>query len=302
MDDDPIGPNAAQRAEWNGASGARWLSNQARLEAALLPFGAAAMEAALPRPGERVLDVGCGCGPTTLELARRVGANADGEPNGGAVTGIDISAQLIDEARRRAATAGLEVRFLCADAATEPFPADAFELLFSRFGLMFFDDPPSGFGHLRQALRAGGRLTFVCWRGPADNPWLTLPLVAAAPLLAAEPASDPDAPGPFALARAERIRSVLAQAGFAAHSITPFDAPMRIGRGATVDAALDDAVAHATLTGPLARRLPDIAEPERGHMLAAVRAALTPHARAMDGERGAEVSLPAAAWIVQARP
>ena len=166
------GPNAQQVEYWN-TQGARWVEVGPRIDAQLEPLGLATIERAAVRVGERVLDVGCGCGQATLQLAERVGAT-------GSVLGSDISEPMLARARERAGEAGLEnVEFRQGDAQTEPFPESHFDLIFSRYGVMFFADSEAAFANLRVALRPGGRLVFVCWQELGKNPWLEQPLGAA---------------------------------------------------------------------------------------------------------------------------
>jgi ubiquinone/menaquinone biosynthesis C-methylase UbiE len=158
--------NADQVADWKGQSGERWVAHQARLDARVAVFGQAAIEAAAPATGERVLDVGCGAGASSLALAARVGA-------GGHVLGLDISEPLIGRARALAPQ-DTPVQFRVADAGSAELPEGAFDILFSRFGVMFFNDPTGAFTHRRRALKPGGRVAFVCWRGMAENDWVRL--------------------------------------------------------------------------------------------------------------------------------
>ena len=201
-------PNANQQKEWNNGTGRRWLERHEAVDRQLAPFGRRAMDRADIGAGQRVLDVGCGCGETTLELARRVGA-------GGFVTGIDISRLLIERARQLAGESRLaNIRFEEADAQTFPFPPQSFDVVFSRFGIMFFDEPDAAFANLRAALRPGGRLSFVCWPAPRENQFITIPVAAATRHITLPEPGDPDAPGPFAFAEPERVRSVRSRAGF----------------------------------------------------------------------------------------
>lgn len=276
--------NQGQIEEWNGGSGERWLRYQERLDDALAPFGAAALDAASPGAGERVLDVGCGCGATTLELARRVGAD-------GYVLGADISAPMVERARVRAREQTPSPEFQLADASRLVFEGERFDLLFSRFGIMFFDQPVPAFAHLRSLLRPGGRLTFACWRPLVENEWVTLPLEAARPWLPDMPPADPHAPGPFALSDPDRTRGILTEAGFGHVLVRPFDGGMRIGTGVT---ALQDAAEYLFQIGPIARQLREQAGPARAEIRRAILRELASR------HRPEGVVLNAAVWIVTA--
>ena len=145
-----------------------------------------------------MLDIGCGCGATLLELAGRVGPT-------GSVAGIDISVPMLGRARERLREHMLtNIQVMQSDAATHAFTPGAFDLAFSRFGVMFFDEPVAAFANIRSALAASGRLAFACWAPPQDNPWLVVPLAVARPYLPPQPETDPDAPGPFAFANPDR--------------------------------------------------------------------------------------------------
>ncbi|HEX2812088.1 MAG TPA: class I SAM-dependent methyltransferase [Sphingopyxis sp.] len=278
---------AYQVADWNGRSGEQWVANQARLDAMLDAFGDAAIEAAAIGEGEQILDVGCGAGATSQALAARVGPR-------GHVLGVDISAPLIDRARE-AALAGAPLAFELADAGTAALPGQAFDLLFSRFGVMFFDDPAAAFAHMRGALKPGGRLAFVCWRGGAENDWVRLPMAAVADLIPLPPPPDPEAPGPFSFGDSGRVARILTDAGFVDVSIAPFDHPVPFGHGETREAAVDNAVDMAFQVGPLARLLAQQPDEIRARAAAAVRRAFA----AKPGDRS--VMIDGAAWIVTAR-
>jgi SAM-dependent methyltransferase len=271
--------NSDQIALWNDKSGPTWVELQEQLDRQLAPLGERAQAALDPKPGERFLDIGCGCGDTTLELARAVGA-------GGEVVGVDVSRPMLEVARRRGAESGLKVRFLEGDAQTEPLEG-GFDGLFSRFGVMFFADPVAAFRNLQGALKPGGRLAFVCWRPFQEAQLLSLPLTAALTVLPPPPPADPSAPGPFAFGDAERTRRILAEAGFSDIDIQPYDAP--VGSG-----GLEETVALTQRIGPLGSLLRE--HPDRAPAaMDAVREALRPH----DGPDG--VKLNGAVWIVTAR-
>lgn len=280
----PEQPNDEQIAFWNGPRGEAWVRDQETMDRALEPFGQAVLARAAPRTGEHVVDIGCGCGASMLALAAAVGPS-------GSVLGVDVSAPMLARASERAR--GLtQVSCVQADAATYAFEPRA-NLLFSRFGVMFFVDPAAAFANLRRALVPRGRLAFVCWRTLADNPWLAVPLAAARRIVQpAAPLPPPDAPGPLAFADAERVRAILERAGFADVTFTPFNHAMPLGDRGGLDVAAEQAI---TL-GPTARLVAaaNLDDATRERLLREVRESLAPYAV------GDVVSLPAAAWIVAA--
>ena len=272
--------NETQIGLWNDAMGKTWAALHERLDRQLDPIGREAMRRAGFRAGDTVLDVGCGCGETTLEIAGQVDR----------VAGLDVSAMLLDIARKAAAAKGLgNVRFEQADGQVwrTPEPVD---VLFSRFGVMFFEDPAAAFANLRRSLKPGGRLAFACWRQPKENLWLALPLQATAHLLPPLPPSDPHAPGPFAFADRDRLAGILKDAGFAEVAIEPFD--IRTGGD-----SLEDSVFIAVSVGQLGGVLRELGVTEdlKRTVEATLREALAAYVE--DGV----VKLPAAAWIVSAR-
>ena len=282
---EPTGPNAEQIKFWNDARATRWVALQERIDGHIGPLGLRAMDAAAIAPGERVLDVGCGCGSTTLEIARRVGPS-------GAVIGLDISAAQLHRARQRACDAGvMHAQFESADAQTHRLPPHSFDALFSRFGVMFFSDPQSAFANLRAGVRPGGRLGFVCWQGLKQNPWALVPLMAAAQHVPRPPPPAPGAPGPFAFADADRVRSLLSGAGFERVQLEAVETALTVGGGGDLDQAVD----FAMQVGPTGGVVSEADAPTRAKVAGAVREALIPFQTA-DG-----VKMQAAAWIVTAR-
>ena len=280
----PASPNQDQITYWNSHAGERWRALQARIDAAFAPLTRVAVAHAAVGVREAVLDVGCGCGATTLELAR-----ANGAPN--RVLGVDISEPMLGLAVERGESEpGGAPRFLLADAAIHPFERGGFDLVFSRFGVMFFADPVAAFRNLRSALAPSGRLLFICWQPLALNPWLSVPLEAVRPLLPPEEPADPHAPGPFAFADAQRVRGVLKDAGFTGVAVTPHATSLRIAGPGDLAAATD----FSAQIGPAARAVA-AAEPDaRTELKAAIGAALASYA----GPEG--VTLGGAIWIVSA--
>jgi SAM-dependent methyltransferase len=275
--------NAAQIEYWNGPVGGRWAERQAAQDALLAPVTAAVIARAEVAAGERVVDIGCGCGDTTIELGRLVGA-------AGHVLGIDVSAPMLARARERMPP-GLPVELVRADAAAYPFAPASVDLLFSRFGVMFFAAPARAFAHLRRALKPGGRLIFVCFRAREENPWMTLPLEAALRHVPPPPPVAPDAPGPFAFADAARVRRILDEAGFGDVAVEQLDIALDIAQGCGLEAAVRAAMLIGPASGALAGQPPAV----RQQVAASIRDALAPH------QQGERVPLAAAMWVVTAR-
>ncbi len=274
--------NAAEIAYWNGPGGQRWLNRQQIQEALFAPVADILMDRAAARVGETVLDIGCGCGSLSLALAHRVAPD-------GRVFGVDVSAPMLERARRQAP--GLPVEFILADATVHPFPAGAADLLFSRFGVMFFAEPARSFANMRRGLRSGARLIFACWREPRMNSWAMAPLQEAYRHVPRLPQIGPEDPGPFSLGDEARVRRILEEAGFICISLEPialsFD--LAVGRG------LDTAVDTAMGIGPASRALDGQTEELRRAAAASIRNMLAQH------QSGKQVLLPGAIWIVCAR-
>lgn len=271
--------NAQQIEYWNGPTGEKWAKLQERIDRNLANITAALLPFAAPRPGERALDIGCGCGTATLMLREAVGPD-------GATAGIDISRPMLDVARARAQAANADVAFVEADASAYDFqPVN--DLVFSRFGVMFFADPAAAFANIRKALAPGGRLTFVCWRPLPENVWAAAPFAAARDLLPPQEPVDPHAPGPFALADGERTNSILSGAGFRDLHLRKLDTTMSMG------ADIEEAAFTALEIGPLARAAAELDEPTREKIRARVKTALASYATP------AGITPPAACWLVR---
>lgn len=271
------GPNATQIEFWNGEAAEAWVRHEADLDRLLAPLSERALERAAVRPGERVLDVGCGAGATSLALVAR----------GARVTGIDISAPMLARARERASAAGADAGFVLADATHHRFDPEH-DLLFSRFGVMFFADPIAAFRNLRGGLRDTGRACFLCWRALRENPWIGAPLGAVLAHLPSQPPADPRAPGGFAFADPDYLNGILNSAGFREVRIESLDAELTLG------ADLESAYTLFSRISPLRALLAEADTATRAAAESAARAALAAHA----GDAG--VRLGAACWVVSA--
>ena len=275
--------NADQIAYWNGPGGARWAERQASQDILLAAVAEILIDRAKPAPGERVVDVGCGSGATTNAFAQKVGLS-------GHVFGIDVSGPMLDRARQ-VTPKEAPVDYALADATVYPFDPESFDLLASRFGVMFFADPVHSFANLRRALRPTGRLAFACWREPRENPWMMMPLQAVYQHVPKLPQMAPEDPGPFAFASEERVRRILGEAGFKhiALEACPLALDLAIGRG------LDAAVQGALEIGPASRALDGHSPEVRAAAAKTVRETLAPFVD------GSSVRLPGSIWLVTAR-
>jgi ubiquinone/menaquinone biosynthesis C-methylase UbiE len=275
--------NADQIAYWNGPGGQHWTDRQAAQDTLLAPVAAILIDRAGAKAGMRIVDVGCGCGATTIAFAQKIGP-------GGRVLGVDISAPMLARARQ-IAPAGLPADFVLADATVYPFDPASFDLLVSRFGVMFFADPALSFANIRKALRPSGRLAFACWREPRDNPWLMTPLQAVYQHVPKLPQLGPEDPGPFAFASEARVNRILSEAGFSQIAMERCNLSLDVGIGRGLEAAVETALE----IGPAARALdgqpPDI----RAAAATSIREALVPFVN------GQAVLLPASIWIVTAK-
>jgi ubiquinone/menaquinone biosynthesis C-methylase UbiE len=273
------GPES-QAALWNGVAGRTWVEAQELLDRMFEPFERLLVEEVAASGKRSVLDVGCGTGATTLAIARSLGAS-------GRSLGVDVSEPMIALARKRAARERVPASFVVADAESHAFEPNSFDMLVSRFGVMFFEDNVRAFANLRRAARAGADVRLIAWRGPADNPFMTAAERAAAPLLPCIPPRRADGPGQFGFADTKRVRSILEQSGWAEIDIRPLD--VACGFPA---AQLDE---YLTRLGPVGRILHEADEQTRARVSATVRAAFGPY---IDGDR---VRFNAACWMIRAR-
>lgn len=269
---------------WIGAGGDVWARTMDVSERNFATMSQALMAAAAPQPGERVLDVGCGGGVTSRVLAQQV-------LPGGDVVGMDISPTLLESAQQHHGEVD-NLSFKLADVGAEALPAEHFDLIYSRFGVMFFNKPPAAFANLRQSLKPGGRMVFMCWRGIKDNPWIYQTTAAAVAQLPEEhrpPApADPFAPGPFAMADPDHTRALITAGGFSDVTIEPLDDVMRMTDEQTAMTYLLD-------LGPVGKALQQVSADQANSAREAMREVLRSYATP------GELNVPSATWIVTAR-
>ena len=264
---------------WNGASGRAWVDEQPLLDRILEPFLALLVDAVSARSRRHVLDVGCGTGSTTLAVARLLGANDH-------VVGIDLSEPMIATARARAEREGTPASFICANAQTYGFEPATFDMLISRFGVMFFDDPVHAFANLRRAATNDAEIGFIAWRSAAENPFMTTAERAAAPLVPTLPPRRTGAPGQFAFANSDYVRRILEESGWTEIDIRPID----------VECALPetDLLRYVTRLGPVGMILQDVDDNTRARVIPTVRAAFDPYVH------GDDVRFIGACWMIAA--
>jgi len=277
--------NEEQHKHWNEVAGPLWVERQDALDRMIGTFGLRALDAARFTPGESVLDVGCGTGQTTVEIARRVAPN-------GRVVGLDISNTMLEGARRRPAPAGaVPIDFRYGDAQVAPIERDVFDVVFSRFGVMFFSDPVAAFRNLRGALRSSGRLAVLVWQPLPKNPWVAGPMQALAGVLPMPAPPPPGSPGPFSMGDPARVHEILGGAGWKDIELAPIEDEVASG-----DGRVEPTVEFLMRIGPCATMLRDA--PRETVDLA--RSTLTRYFEGI-AENG-RVKQRGATWLVTARP
>jgi SAM-dependent methyltransferase len=274
--------NAAQAEAWNGPAADHRIVHKDRHEAQYRGFSERLLASCAIEASQKVLDVGCGCGMTTLQAARLA--------TDGYALGVDLSTSMLAEARREAsATRVANATFLQADAQVYPFPTAEFDVVLSRLGVMFFADPRAAFANLARSVRSGGRLAFLCWQELAASEYLALTFQAIAPYVTPPPPAGPGRPGPYSLADPEYTKRLVADAGFDAVEVTSVVEPMWMGTD------LEDAIAYRFSTPQGRAMFASIDEDTRARALDALRETLRPRLTP-DG-----IALNGAAWLVTAR-
>lgn len=253
-------PEALKGEDWAGEMGARWLASLDRFEGMIAPIGAALLERAAYRPGERVLDLGCGGGATTLAIAEVVGPES-------MALGLDVAPMLVAKAQERAAAKGSTARFVCADAATASLDETPFDRLFSRSGSMFFEEPVAAFVNLRRMLKPGARINLAVWAHPRDNLWM-MEVMGVVRQHVEIPPAIPRAPGPFAFEDLTYLEEVLTGAGFSEMEVTAYEGRQPVGGpGASPQEAVDFVLASMAAGRVLDQAGPAIRNAARGDLL-----------------------------------
>jgi len=275
--------NADMLAFWNGKGGQTWVERQEHTDITLTPVTDALIAFAAPHDGERVVDIGCGCGAPTLEFARAVGTT-------GRVVGMDISGPMLAEGEHRAKAAGLaNIDWRQADPATATL--DEYDLITSTFGVMFFGDRVAAFKNMRRGAAPNARMALVCWRTLAENPWMEVPMKAVAQHLPPRPKGTPNAPGMFAFADPAHVTEVLTTSGWAPPRFERLDVDLDIAAGR----GIEEAVIQSTRIGAINSWLRNQPEEIVSASVASLREALQPY---VDGQ---SVQLPGAMWLIAAR-
>lgn len=270
---------------WNGTGGEKWLRFQKTIDENFAPFGQKALAAAAISPGEAVLDVGCGCGESTVEIAHLVGTE-------GRVSGLDISEPILQHARRQALSAlKNNVSFECGDAQVCRFERNVYDVAFSRFGIMFFDAPVAAFKNIRGALKKGGRLAFVCWQPASENDWIRTSLEVVSRHLPLPPPPGQDDPGPLSFGDPERVKHILASSGFSNIGIKGMNVPFTVGRD------LEESVAFLTQMGPASGVITqaEAGDAVKSDIAASMRKAIAAY------DTGKGITMGSAIWVVSAK-
>jgi SAM-dependent methyltransferase len=278
-------PRPTEAERWASDMGEKWNTHVDRFEGMLAPIGKALIDAAEFQPGEHVIDIGCGAGPTTLEIARRVGPT-------GSATGLDISPALVTTAKRRAAQLGIDnARFQVGDASVADVGGARFDYLFSRFGIMFFSDPYAAFAHLHEFLRPGGRVMFACWGPQQQNPWV-VEVMGLIQKYVELPPPPPRAPGPFAFGDESYLRDILGKADFKDVTLTAYRGEQYIGGPGSNAASAARFLTETLFVGEMLKNLP---EERRKEAEAELVELLARH------EKDGSVQMGGMAWFVGAR-
>jgi ubiquinone/menaquinone biosynthesis C-methylase UbiE len=280
------GPNSEEIDYWNGQAGHNWVNENRLTDIMYQPFGDEAVARARPSAGEHILDIGCGCGTTTLKLAKLISP-------GGAITALDASSVMLEVARKRAESAAVPVKLVNADAETYVLETESYDVMFSQFGVMFFANPTAAFTNFSRALKPGGRIAFVCWRGPERNPFMMVPFNAVRSFMPELAPPNPNAPAsPLSFESQEKVGSMLDEAGFVDVLFESFETDASMGKGSLEECSRYIVAFAGGTVGAVIR---GAGEENTPAIVSALQAGLAPY------HTGDRIELGASAWIVSAR-
>ena len=276
--------NSKQKQFWSGAGGDVWVNKQSEMDIMLNPLGAKAIDKLDLNQETKILDIGCGCGATTLEIAKKI--------NDGTITGVDISEPMLKRASQNAAALELSnINFQVLDVQVDEMPSNDFDIAFSRFGVMFFENPFEAFSNIYKSLKQDGQLSFVCWQNPALNPWQSLSIQVIKQFLDL-PAPPPKSPGPFAFEDKTYVQEILEKSNFKDIKIDDNQEDIIMFSGKSIQEACED---YLTINPVVTEMLKNSEEKLKEEVLAALIDQFS-HFHNGDG-----LLFPSATWIVTAK-
>ena len=277
--------NKNQKDFWSGKGGDIWVERQNAMDTMLSPLGEAALNKLNFNEEENVLDIGCGCGHTTLNIAKRIGPS-------GNVTGLDISEPMLKRAKESAVEMSItNTLFKCVDVQTEDLGDQIYSAAFSRFGVMFFEDSIAAFKNINKSLISGGYLSFVCWQSPAVNPWQSLFIQEVKKFLDL-PSPPPRSPGPFAFMESEYVSSILEESKFQDITIEGHEAEVNMFSGRSLSDSVKD---YISINPVVTQMLKESSENQVAEIINSGIEAFSPYY----SEKG--LIFPSATWLVTAR-
>ena len=275
--------NAKQKEFWSGKGGDYWVVKQSEMDVMLNPLGEKALAKLDLKSNSKVLDIGCGCGATTLEIAKKV--------SDGTVTGLDISVPMLDQAKSEASIQGIpNVDFRVVDVQIEQLPSKEYDYVYSRFGVMFFEDPFEAFRNISSSVKEGGKLSFVCWQDPYLNPWQSLSIQVIRGYLDI-PSPPPRSPGPFAFQEKDYVKDILEQSGFSYISLDDNQEDITMFAGKSLQEASEDYLAINPVVTEMLKDSPDSL---KAKIVESLKEAFSEY------HKGDGLLFPSATWIVSA--
>ena len=275
--------NAKQKDFWSGKGGDYWVEKQSEMDIMLNPLGEKALAKLDLQSNSKVLDIGCGCGATTLEIAKVVSE--------GTVTGLDISVPMVEKAKSEAKIAGIaNVDFKVVDVQVEQLAYEEYDSAYSRFGVMFFDDPFEAFKNIFSSLRTAGELSFVCWQDPSLNPWQSLSLQVIRGYLDM-PSPPPRSPGPFAFHEEDYVKEILEKSGFSHISFDDNKEDITMFAGKSLEEASED---YLAINPVVTEMLKDSPDDLKAKIVDSLKEAFS------EFHKGDGLVFPSATWVVSA--